>query len=595
MPQVTKQTVPQCRRFTYPAFTFVQNTIPTASTPKLTAGFTLRPRVNGRGHRQTFSTLTETFNEWLKGCKNTSKSLTKIIDEYRRVTSESPPYKSFFKEKKWVFGSDAVETKAIKKIYMTTHKSLITLCENVLYVNNSNTNDDDDEDDDFIPRRRRKRSSISVPDTPSIAQTPTISLQSRLATPITCNTLATRGGNSNTSETTIQYDATNMPHTITIPDSSNNVITYFNTNMMESMIQNSMKQIATEIQKHQNMVKQQLDAMREELLSQMESDKQTLRVCITKQIRNMRPKRSRRKKSPERCTRNTLNRRRRRYQRRLSEDLDETGLAAITNYTGNINDNVAAAIANGDDALARNIRRVYREKMEAVKDTKMEQYRQCFMMIKQGSSRNKQTQFRLLMTKESEYQVNADGNSHLKRRHKSHPNAIDQFAMAAKFRGVFGNVLDMNKYRKTSFFNRHIVTTDGKDELTLILYKSLEGTSEELFHRLLTHPAFIGATTQPHYLYHRKYFDGLIGKDNESSDHSLCGDHMPNLDDFTEIKRDNGDVIMQCSKLQLMSLGQDAKGGVANLPTKKLYHGSIVPMSMMRPGAIQLSTNNVCV
>ena len=155
--------MPQCSRFTYLAFTFVQNTIPTASTPNLTAGFSIRSREKGRGHRHTFTTLTETFNEWLKGCKNTSQSLRKIIDEYRKVTSESPPYKSFFKEKKWVFGSGAVETKAFKKKkYMTTHKALITLCENVLHVNKSKNNDDEEDDEKFIPQATMTISRISI-------------------------------------------------------------------------------------------------------------------------------------------------------------------------------------------------------------------------------------------------------------------------------------------------------------------------------------------------------------------------------------------------------------------------------------------------
>ena len=115
MPQATKQTVSQCGRLTYPAFTFVENTFPTASMPHSSAGFSLRPRANGRGQKQIFTTLTETFIEWLKGCKNTSKSLRKIIDEYRRIPSDSSSYESFFKEKKWVFGPDAGETKQSKK------------------------------------------------------------------------------------------------------------------------------------------------------------------------------------------------------------------------------------------------------------------------------------------------------------------------------------------------------------------------------------------------------------------------------------------------------------------------------------------------
>ena len=56
-------------------------------------------------------------------------------------------------------------------------------------------------------------------------------------------------------------------------------------------------------------------------------------------------------------------------------------LAAIANYTDNVNVDVAAAIANGDDALARNVRRVHRDGMEAVKDAKMEQCRQCFTRL----------------------------------------------------------------------------------------------------------------------------------------------------------------------------------------------------------------------
>ena len=79
---------------------------------------------------------------------------------------------------------------------------------------------------------------------------------------------------------------------------------------------------------------------------------------------------------------------------------------------------------------------VYREGMEAVKNTKMEQHLQCFMVMKQGSSRNEQTPFSSLMTKETEHEVNADGNSKLKRRHESHPNATDQFADSEKFCAV---------------------------------------------------------------------------------------------------------------------------------------------------------------
>ena len=63
---------------------------------------------------------------------------------------------------------------------------------------------------------------------------------------------------------------------------------------MESVIQDSMQEIVTEIQQHQNMVKQQLDAMRQELCSQMRLDKEALTVSISKQIVKMRPKRSRR-------------------------------------------------------------------------------------------------------------------------------------------------------------------------------------------------------------------------------------------------------------------------------------------------------------
>ena len=189
------------------------------------------------------------------------------------------------------------------------------------------------------------------------------------------------------------------------------------------------------MQQHQNVIIQQLDAMRQDISSQMQLDEEQLRGSIKQNVK-MRPKRSRRKKFPERCKRNTLVRRHRSYHRRLPDDLDEIGLAAIVNHTGNINDNVAAAILNCDVALARSVRRLHREGMEAVKGTKMEQYRQCFMMMEQSSSRNEQTQFRLLMTKETEYEVNAGGNSHLKRRHESQPNAIDQFADFAIFRGV---------------------------------------------------------------------------------------------------------------------------------------------------------------
>ena len=71
-----------------------------------------------------------------------------------------------------------------------------------------------------------------------------------------------------------------MPPTITMPDSNDNHITYFNKSTMEFMIQESMMEIAKEMQQHQNIVTQQLQDMRQQILAQMQIHKEALRMSI---------------------------------------------------------------------------------------------------------------------------------------------------------------------------------------------------------------------------------------------------------------------------------------------------------------------------
>ena len=87
-----------------------------------------------------------------------------------------------------MFGSDAVETKKIKKKYTTTCKSLVTLRKNVLCNSNTNDVDEDDDDDDFVPQRGCLRSLTSVSQTPSNQQNPSLCIQSMSTTLITCST-----------------------------------------------------------------------------------------------------------------------------------------------------------------------------------------------------------------------------------------------------------------------------------------------------------------------------------------------------------------------------------------------------------------------
>ena len=58
-----------------------------------------------------------------------------------------------------MFGSDAVKTKRIKKIYTTTKASLINLCENVLFNNSTKNDDESDDVEDFASHTRCMRSS----------------------------------------------------------------------------------------------------------------------------------------------------------------------------------------------------------------------------------------------------------------------------------------------------------------------------------------------------------------------------------------------------------------------------------------------------
>ena len=104
----------------------------------------------------------------------------------------------------------------------------------------------------------------------------------------------------------------------------------------------------------------------------------------------------------------------------------------------------------------------------------------------------------------------------------------------------------------------------------------------------MTNPAFIEATTHLHYLYNKKYYDELIGVDVSGDECKGHGDAAPDMNNYTTTKIDNDEVIVRCKKLQLMAFCQDAKGNVIGLSTKTFFHGSVVPVSAMLPGAMQL-------
>ena len=76
--------------------------------------------------------------------------------------------------------------------------------------------------------------------------------------------------------------------------------------------------------------------------------------------------------------------------------------------------------------------------------------------------------------------------------------------------------------------------------------------------------------------------------DTNGDEYKVYGENAPNMDNFTISNTEQGDVIVHCNELQLMAFGQDAKGNVIGLVTKKFYHGSVVPVTAMVPGAIQL-------
>ena len=120
-----------------------------------------------------------------------------------------------------------------------------------------------------------------------------------------------------------------------------------------------------------------------------------------------------------------------------------------------------------------------------------------------------------------------------------------------KFVRVYGHVLGLQKYRHASQWKRYIVRNKDdniNEDLTLILYKSLEETTQEIYHRLSSHPAFIGATTHPHYLYHKHFFDKLLSKDVDSKLYSKYGDITPNMENYTVKDEENGDVVIECKE-----------------------------------------------
>ena len=132
MPFVTKETPPKCRRFTYDGFVYVVHIISTAFLPRYSCQFTLKSKYNKDEKTVSYLELTSVNNAWIKKHDDETKVCQKIIDQYVIISWTPSTYNNFFKHKKWVFGSTAVETKKNKMVYIDTHKALYVLCKNML-------------------------------------------------------------------------------------------------------------------------------------------------------------------------------------------------------------------------------------------------------------------------------------------------------------------------------------------------------------------------------------------------------------------------------------------------------------------------------
>ena len=176
-------------------------------------------------------------------------------------------------------------------------------------------------------------------------------------------------------------------------------------------------------------------------------------------------------------------------------------------------------------------------------------------MIDQAGSGRQQELQRLLLTKESEYDM-SDGVATLtRRRHKQ--DAVDLFCNNRNFKRVLAYATALKWYRSGSQWSRHYVLNDGKDneDYTLIMYKGLVEVSQEIYYRLSTNPAFIGVTKHPLYLYYKKYFDELVGVNVDADEDKDFGDTQPNMEKYSIANTNNDEVIIHCKELQLMAFG----------------------------------------
>ena len=591
MPVVTKETPPQCRRFTYDGFDYVRHIIPTESLPGYSSLFTLRPRYNKSEKTVSCSEITMVFNEWIKRYSNKIKVCNKIIKKYKQISTTTTTYNAYFKQKKWIFGSNTTETKKNKQIYIDTHKALFVLCQNELM----SINDDDDDDIDYVLSSSQKRLSCSLPQTPSLTQPPLatvpVSLPSTPMPTMTIDPQHTNDTNYNIQGHTIICPPSIMTQSITVSDGANINKTYVDIDGIMSIMVPALNKLMDSKFNEMKQSIQSVQSVLGDISDQIEDTKNQMYAYIRKENAKLKPPRSRSKKKPEAASDLTLARRRRHFERQLRSELDDKNVAAITNYCGNLNDNVKSMLVTADDGIAAAIKQMYAKQLKQQSNSGAALYQQCFTMIEQATSLRQHIQQRLLLTKQSDYAVNDDGVATLTRR-KNKKGVVDTFGVATNFKRVLAHATELKWYRHGSQWDRFWTLNNGdgtdNEEYTLILFKPLKEIAQEMYYRCLTHPGFIGATTQPHYLYYKKYFDALIGIDVTGDDYKLYGDITPNMENYTITTTQNGDVLIQCKEMQLMAFGQDAKGNVIGLPTKKFYHGSVVPVTAMVPGAIQL-------
>ena len=269
--------------------------------------------------------------------------------------------------------------------------------------------------------------------------------------------------------------------------------------------------------------------------------------------------------------------------------MNDDSIVAIANFCGRTNDNVKCLLVSSEEGIAALIKNHQTKTMKKMSKSSEALYKQYFIMIEQGRSLRQHDQQRLILNKSAEYELNEHGVAKLSRRQKLSEDVAYEFACAQskEFTVVYGHVLNISLYRLRSYIIRNVKRTDS-DELSLILHKDLVETTKEIYYRLLHHPAFQGAINHPHVLKYKDYFDEMLGVNIESE-----VTVRPIMDNYGVSQDGNGNVFIKCREVQLLSFGQDAKGNNIGLPTKKMYHGSLQPLSAMKAGAIQLSNKHL--